>query len=449
MMVEKKTTKSEKSEKPAEISEPKKRVAAKIFDDVKRPENVSATPTSKPVIVGHGSIIKDPMVSPLEENSAEETKVEAKIIDKPKTELKLEPITLTQEIASETETETSEEPNKTAEEPATTEENKASQTEQNSSSSAAVDAIVDNINTKKERNEEAEKQQIIDNEVNDLINSRQYNVKIRSAPNKRKIRSLLALLVLLLLAGAGWYLGIGPGKDLWLKEHQSAVKNTVETITPSQATSKQTTSAVKAPELIAFTNASINLTFSYPKTWKVDVNKPENTPKFDQIVLSGANQQVSIKAKDGSSLQAEAFLRTTILVENTKDSFVNKSDLTKLVGCESEDLLVGNINLKLIFSSLISASPNVSKVSLSPALCLPNAKLFDVNDQVQLSTKQNTYKIFSEYILSTAYLEKNGIKDKAGIAQAQSSGALTAKDAFKTPSNYAQFTDMLKTLKEL
>ena len=77
MMVEKKTTKSEKSEKPAEISEPKKRVAAKIFDDVKRPENVSATPTSKPVIVGHGSIIKDPMVSPLEENSAEETKVEA------------------------------------------------------------------------------------------------------------------------------------------------------------------------------------------------------------------------------------------------------------------------------------------------------------------------------------------------------------------------------------
>lgn len=440
-----------KAEKP---EEPKKKVAAKLFDDVKRPEDTLAISTSKPVIVGHTNIIKDPMVS-LANTPATEIEETEKIVDKPKHEITIEPLTSekTDEKPAEDEVTITEEAGKDTktEEATSTEETDDSvnedfeSTESAESATGAVDAIAGTINTKKERSEQDEKQQVIDNEINELINSKQYNVKIRSTPNKRKARLLIILIVLAILGGAFWYLGIGPGKDLWLKEsNTNKVVGSANTEPTTQNTEKTTT-----PSLTAFTNSTIKTTFSYPNTWKIEVAKDSTNPKFDVITLTSPNEEIDSVTSNSPPAKTGVFMRTKIILENTENNTQFTSKLTQLTSCVSEDLIVGSTNLKLLLSDTKNQSPNISKLSLSPNVCIAEANLFSANDQVQLSTKQNIYVINSEFILTMTYLEKNGIKEATAVAQAQESGITTTPDAFKASNSYKQLVEVLKTLKEL
>ena len=434
-----------KSDKPAV---PKKPVAAKVFD-VKRPEETLASATSKPVIVGHTNIIKDPMVSPAELPVSDLTDPETPA-EKPKHELMIEPLsdsTLNEEVA-ETETEDVSITEETAQEPEPTAESDAEdQTNQSSdTSSAAVDAIVDTINTKKERSEDAEKQQVIDNEINSLIDSRQFNVKIRPTPNKRKIRLFVVFFVILILTGVGWYFGVGPGKDLWLNDTAKTSNNPTATIQNSGGTKND---EITAPQLLAFTNATIKTTFSYPKTWKVDVAKDLDHPTVDVITLTSPAEQIDSAVANEAPTKAEVFMRAKIFVENTKNTKEYASDLASLTTCVSEDIIIANTNLKLLFSDESNQSPNVSLLSLSPEVCTLSGKIFKANDQVQFPTKQNTYVVYTEYVLSTAFLEKNGIKEASAVKQAQDSGITTTKDAFKASMSYKEFLEIIKSIKEL
>lgn len=444
-MTDKKVEKSE---------EAPKKVAAKLFSDVRRPEDTPAQATSKPVIVGHTNIIQDPMMSTSEKTDQEATKTEVieTLAEKPKHELKLQPLsaqepeTVPGETPAEvTETEIAqEEPVGETEEP--TQEANVSNDEDPQGTSAAVDAIVDTINTKKERDDDTEKQQVIDNEVNDLIDSKQYNVKIRPAPNRRKIRLLLALLALIVLVVVGWYFGLGPGKDLWLEKNTDA-----SIISPSTVVQANNLvpKADTTPQLLAFTNSTIKTTFSYPKAWKVDVSKDPQHPTVDVITLTSPAEEIDSITKNTSAVKTETNLRARIFVENTKNTKEYASDLTKLTTCSSEDIIVGSSNLKLLFLDTSNQGASISKVSVSPSVCSPSGSLFNADDQVQLSTKQNTYVIYAEYIFSNAYLEKNGTKTAEAIKLAQESGITTSKESFKSAKVYAEFIEIIKSLKEL
>ncbi len=459
------------AEKKAEKTpEPKKKVAAKLFEDVKRPEDIPASATSKPVIVGHTNIIKDPMVAP-EVSKVEETKVETQM-EKPKHELKLQPLTeaskeelvaeaedstkaetvettLNSEATEQSPPETQNETNEEAQ-PQSTEEQTPQEVSDDDSpineegSTSAVDVIAEGINTKKERDEEVEKQQVVDNEINELVNSKQYNVKIRPAPNKRKARMLIGLIILGVLAGLGWYFGVGPGRDMWLDK-----KTTTKTADVVEQQAQSTTKATEAtPQTLAFTNSTIKTTFSYPKAWKVDVAKSTEFPTVDVITLTGSNEEVDSVTDSSPAVKVGSFMRVKIFVENTKDTKEYASDLKNSGVCTSEDIIAGNTNLKLLFTGG-SKGQNISKVTLSPEACLPTGTLFSGNDQVQLTTKQNTYVIYAEHIFSNEYLEKNGTKTEEAVKLAQESGIVTSKDSFKSTKSYTEFLEVLKSLKEL
>lgn len=442
--------------------EPKKKVAAKLFDDVKRPEDTPAQATSKPVIVGHTNIIKDPMVAP-DEVKTEEPEAE-KPMEKPKHELKLQPLSdaSKEELATEAEepttknetqdSEVTEEviddadtPEEAKDEPATPEINEDDSPISEDTSSATVDAIAEGINTKKERDEATEKQQVVDNEIKDLINSKQYNVKIRPAPNKRKARMLVGLLILGVLGGLGWYFGIGPGKDAWLDKKPSATVNTSVAAKETETTAEKTDTV---PQTLAFTNNTIKTTFSYPKAWKVDVTKDTEFPSIDVITLSSPNEEVDSVLDPNPVVKVGSFMRAKIFVENTKDTKEYASDLKNLGVCSSEDIIAGNSNLKLLFTSG-NKGPNISKVTLSPDVCSPVDTFFSGNDQVQFATKQNTYVIYAEHIFSNEYLEKNGTKTEDAVKLAQQSGIVTSKESFKSTKSFAELLETLKSLKEL
>lgn len=437
--------------KNEKAEEAPKKVAAKMFSDVKRPEETVAQATSKPVIVGHTNIIQDPMMSKTEISVHEEPAETP--IEKPKHELKLQPLVAQESEAIDTEVpeeisipKDQEKESDEVTEELGVEENSNDEVENSDTSTGAVDAIVDTINTKKERDDNTEKQQVVDNEVNDLINSRQYNVKIRSAPNKRKVRMLTILLVLGLLAGAVWYFGVGQGKDLWLNKNPETSQPLVTNSTQTDTAAKKTDTT---PQLLAFTNPTIKTTFSYPNSWKNDVAKDTEHPTVDVITLSSPVEEIDFVTKNSASVKTEVFMRTKIFVENTKNVKEYASDLTKLTTCTSEDIIVGSSNLKLLFVDSSDQSPAVSQLSLSPDVCSPSGSLFNANDQLQLSTKQNTYVVYTEFVFSNAYLEKNGTKTPEAIKLAQESGITTSKESFKSAKAYADFIQIIKSLKEL
>lgn len=443
----------------------KKKVAAKLFEDVKPSGSVPASSTSKPVITGHINTIKvDPMVAPMNSKSiktAEDKSADVttdSIIDKPKRELKINPISedmtsgestetgkdSTEDNAEETVFKSAEPSPEFVSEVDKTNDQEVSEEIENT---AAVDAIVDTINTKKDRDEESEKQQIIDNEIKELIDSKKYNVKISDTPSKRNAKLLIVLLFLVILGVGGWYFASGPGQKLWLSEDtdNSNVTN-IDTPTTKSTTPTQT---AQVPEKLVFSSSDIKLSFAYPKTWKIDVQKDIDNPKFDIITLTTPNLEIDSVTKSSPVVKAGAFLRTKIFIENTKNIKDYASKLTKLTTCTSEDLVVGNLNLKLLYTSSTADSPNVSKVSLGPEVCTPDAKLFGANDQIQLTSKQNTYAVYSEYIFSDEYLQKIGTKTEEAIKLAQSSGIVTSKDSFKSTTSYKDMLDVLKSLKEL
>lgn len=454
---------------------PKKRVAAKIFDDVKPANETPATATSKPVITGHMNTIKrDPMVAPLaEDNKDAEPKLDPevekeKIVSKPRRELKIEPISkagdnppVDDEITDNTEeaedtkgldTDNVVEDSITEKELVT--EDKAEETEiskdeeeKESSDSATIDAIVDNVSTKKERDEQNEKEQLIENEVNGLIDSKKYNVKISDTPSKRQAKLLVILLIVLIVAASGWYFALGPGKNMWLNSSEDQSSSSQPSVTPNTNSSNSTPTANS--DKITFTNSNIKLSFSYPKTWKVNVDKDSAQPKFDVITLVGPNESIESVTSSSVNVKADTFFRAKIFIENTKNTTDYSTKLSSLTNCSSEDIVVNNANLKLIFSGSQPSGNGVSKVSLSPEVCTPIAKLFNAKDQLQFATKQNTYVIYGEYVFSDTYLESLGTKSPDAVKTAQSSGVVTSKDSFKSTATYKSFVDVLKTIKEL
>ena len=444
----------------------------KVFDVAHPSKNVEPS-TSKPVIVGHtNSMKRDPMVSPVEQPaSASGTPAqEAEVLDKPKREMTIQPIVdstgeqksesgvkesfdIPEEQPTETTEETpSEEPEAEAEieelpaETGESGEEEPAQTDENGD--LIVDAIVAGVNTKKERKDQEEKEAKLAEEIQGLINSKKYYVKTHLPPGKRNLRWLIVLLILAVLAGGGWYLYLGPGKELWSSgiDTQTAAP-VVETNETKQESQKKETPAKDEP--LTFKNPAIAISFTYPKDWKVETAKDTEFPARDVITLTSPAETIKISVNGAQAADAEVYLRTRIFVENTVNPIEYASDLAALASCSTEDFVAGTTPLKFIYVDTAAASPNVSQVSIGPDNCTAAGASFMANDQIQLAAKKNTYVIYTEYIFSEAHLKKNGTVVADAIILAQESGITTTKDAFKAGKKFAEFQELVKSFKEL
>ena len=158
-----------------------------IISDVARPGQSAPDATSKPLIVGRGSMLKaDPMM-------ATTPAVDQQISEKSK-QINLQPI------------------NKILKTP-----DSGTRPSDDAGGGLAVsseiDAVVDTVSTKKDKSDRAEAQLKRDEEVQRLIDSKKYFVKTGFRSGRRNLWWLITAIVLL-LAAAGWYFMVGPGKSI-------------------------------------------------------------------------------------------------------------------------------------------------------------------------------------------------------------------------------------------
>ena len=288
----------------------------KVFD-VAHPSKTTADKSAKPVIVGHTNAIKnDPMmaektpektedqsnaiaeeakkaeeslsaknkaetkIEPLEEPKENEVKAEKQAEsdyqseDKPETDQNKPDETDSLEKAEQTvENETEDEEPKKNEpseevEDSNDADKEAGQVPDSTGSEGALNTVVDGVNTKKERIEAENKQAQIDEEIKGLINSKKFNVKINTPPKTRKIRWLVLLLFVFILAGVAWYLTSGPGKDLWIKDSTSNSQTPVAQAPVSQDNNQKPAEEEKTEENKTFTTENLPLSFAYPANWE-------------------------------------------------------------------------------------------------------------------------------------------------------------------------------------
>lgn len=414
--------------------------------DVSHPKDVRPPATSKPVIVGHTNIVqRDPMMSPsVEADSSDNSVSDTTLQSKPKRELNLQPLSES-ETASEDQSLGSE-----GENPPKSNTDQPTDTENNGDTSdGAINATLEGINTKKEAAEAKEREEKATREINGLVNSKKYFVKINDTPQARNTKIFLWLIILILIAGAGWYFGIGPGKDS-LPGIDKTPKSSSLSSQPQATASQQPTEKSKSDELISFTNPDIKLTFLYPKNWQTDVAKDDEHDTRDVITLSSPADEIDLTNDDGSTSKVGVYLRAKIFAENTKNPLEYKTDIVSMTNCNTEDIVVNNTPLKLAYLEKTKKAPNISQVSIVTDNCtLASNDLFGANDQLQFSSKSNTYVIYAEYVYTKDYLNHQGINDEDVIKTAQATGVITTEDAFKSGGAYKQFTDILKTLKEV
>lgn len=163
----------------------------RVFD-VAKPGKTAADPTSRPIIVGHGTRMKnDPMVNSgdkpdanvkVNESKTVRDKVIAPIHTEEKAALKPE-VTVTEPTQSDS-----------------------------SSESAIVDAVVDQTSAKKksknvDENGLTEEDKAKKKHIKSLVNDKKYFLPIGKVTRKKQAQNTLAavLLVLILLGAAGYY----------------------------------------------------------------------------------------------------------------------------------------------------------------------------------------------------------------------------------------------------
>jgi len=166
--------------------------APPVFD-VSKPGKTAAEPTSRPIIVTHKPMIKqDPMVAPAEESS-----------EKPlssKKEASISPISNSESEADDkpkSQDESSDEPKKEA-------------ATDNISGSGAIDALADEAESKKKDKKTDEEAAQKAAEIQNLIQSREYNLPIHDSGYRGRgiFNTFITVLLILLLLGTLFVLAV-------------------------------------------------------------------------------------------------------------------------------------------------------------------------------------------------------------------------------------------------
>ncbi|HEX5797613.1 MAG TPA: hypothetical protein VFX86_04465 [Candidatus Saccharimonadales bacterium] len=182
-------------------------------NDVAKPGETAATPTSRPIITGHGEMIKqDPMVSgTADPDSSVDEKNQGEL--KKKSELRLKPTGTKDEPADESSEETKplKAEDREAKKPDTGQEND-DDSKQSDSNAAAIDSLASSATGKKLSAKQTEEEQKRSEKIRQLIENRTYNLPITEGGHKASSERFISwLLLILLIVAAGVYLAIDAG----------------------------------------------------------------------------------------------------------------------------------------------------------------------------------------------------------------------------------------------
>lgn len=183
------------TKKAAEKDETNEIPSAPAIFDVSKPGETAAHPTSRPLIVGHKSEIKqDPMVTS-QENSEEAEEQPEEIVPN-----KSEPIIKPDEDTEETQETTEEKPSETTDEA-------DSSTSVSTSETGEIDALASEAEAKKQSKDNDEKDTKEAEQVQELISSKKYSIPIKEGGKKRssEIMMIWFLIFLIFISAAAWF----------------------------------------------------------------------------------------------------------------------------------------------------------------------------------------------------------------------------------------------------
>jgi hypothetical protein len=180
--------------------------------DISKPGKTAASPTSKPVIVGHGSMVKnDPMVSSPDDEAVPENEKEEKVEVRHKRETTIKPINLTsqdkeEETPPEEKQESKDDKNDDTKEDKPDEKKSKDDSDQpEASTSGAIDALAGEASAKRQSQKQKEAEENKKQAIQELIKTGKYHLPIHDAVYRRTnafaLFINLLLVILLLLAG--------------------------------------------------------------------------------------------------------------------------------------------------------------------------------------------------------------------------------------------------------
>jgi hypothetical protein len=445
------------AEKPS-----KKPVAAKLFGDVKPASETTADKASKPVIIGHTNIIKDPMVSVSSEkidnssNPTDSVTPEEKLMSRPAKELRIEPVSskssesneaiVKDENSKEFSEATEEIKNSTPEPTVNNTEDDSSGIDNNESggsiSTGAIDSIVENVNTKKENAIADEKERQRLEEIEKLVASKKYFLKISDTPRQRNAKLIFLLVLVVFLGLVGWYMMMGPGQNMWLK------KQPVEQ-TATNAPVKDIPAKTPVAQTNTYNNPANGISFDYPSDWQLSETTDAKNASIKTLTLVSPKQMINVADKSNTAVPTEVSSRLRIFIEPSKYSLQ-----AKIRSCSSTNVVVASQNLALIYSSSDQIAPSVNQISLANALCPSVDKngYYNIDNNLKLSTKttDNRYVLVSDYVYTADYLKKLNSKiSQSDLELAQSVGLSMTKDEFTKPKTYSQTLTLFESIKSL
>lgn len=166
--------------------------------DVSKPGKSAPSASSKPIIVGHRTVVQDPMVTAAVDPEADspevgqETVPVAVVTSPSATKKVITPISDVPEAAAETEESAV----------ANTENESVEQTSEDTSDSAVVDAVIDQVGDKKNDNKVTEEERKKQEHIEKLVVDKKYFIPIGKLTHRRNL-TVVWVLLLIVIAAAG------------------------------------------------------------------------------------------------------------------------------------------------------------------------------------------------------------------------------------------------------
>lgn len=186
----------------------------KPIEDIAKPGNTPADATSRPVIIGRGPVMRDPMVN--DENEPSQMEPEAEKPPLPTTKKVIKPVESDESPAQTEDNPDESEPSKGKPESDTkpsdeSSADKPAETDDEVSDTAVVDAVLDQVDDKKEQTAEDKAAEERQNLVNKLVAEKKYFLPLAAAQHRRNNRIMLIVLVALLPLIVGVVLAVDAG----------------------------------------------------------------------------------------------------------------------------------------------------------------------------------------------------------------------------------------------
>jgi hypothetical protein len=398
----------------------------RVFD-VAKPGKTAATPTARPIIVGHGSSASDPMVKA--DTASNDVKVEATPIDETvelKDASKEEPKRSVNRIGAGTtiqplaKKESDEEAQKSA-----TDDDKETNDDTNLPGPKLPDKSPEEIASEK------------DAKIQELVESKEYALPIKgvatkkSRPKSGKKNNSVQIFVLLLII-FGLYVAIDLGKlDIGVDVPHIFGKVKTETVidpTPAPAPAKKVTpapSATPSPTLKAYvvpdgfiTSTGTSYVFSYPKDWKIGTDS------------TNALKNTTVTS---NKLTSDGYTFTVLIATSTAATSVTSTN------CTSEQLTQAKSLKDAFLASIFSnggiatnkptTAQDVNTFAVSPSSCASAKDKSTTDIYVTAGTQK--------FAITASYVKKTGTTSTLKT--------LTTTD-FTKSTDYAALIAILNTL---